>query len=146
MSFVQRWQEEGMLYLSPKDWSDDFLLLYATVAFDDRLSLLVTNDEMRGHKNIFSEKHISHFKETHQMRYDLLDDSAGSMPEQTSPTFSLICPKLLSISLHEFESGKWHLPMVLDSSDSSQPDVDDTWLCLDLSPYQTRIPAGTTAD
>tara|TARA_Y100000589_G_C27194203_1_gene646064 strand:+ start:2689 stop:3996 length:1308 start_codon:yes stop_codon:yes gene_type:complete len=68
---IKKWRRENELYVTPWKENDDLYWLYSS--FYIKKSKIVTNDEMRDHhfNTLSSTKEFPHWKNLHQIKYDL---------------------------------------------------------------------------
>jgi len=116
---IQEWKSAGVFFQSYNWEVDDWFWVYATIAYDDHLVHLVSNDMMRDHVFYFTSKLLSRFRATHVVHFH---------PRKLSKEddkFILLQPEKLPREIHEFQPGKWHFPDLLQENEK--------WLCLDIS-------------
>jgi len=123
IAIIEQWKPDEV-YFSPSGWDDDFFWLYVAFGSESCKVQVVTNDEMRDHTHFFPPKTFSRFKQLQVVKYMMKSSSS------TEKECIFVRPNLLSVDLHEFEHGKWHLPYNCESNHNS---TESQWICLDLT-------------
>lgn len=120
---IQRFEEEGMLYLVPLGADDDWYWIYATVT-EGRKSpaFVVTNDLMRDHRLAFLEpRPFIRWRTTQVMSFTF---SGAVKDDSCDPDLTINEPGKYSREIQQSEVNRWHIP----AADRR------AWLCLTTTP------------
>ncbi|CAM9587721.1 unnamed protein product [Chrysoparadoxa australica] len=133
-SIIRKWRRDGVLYECNHGTDDDWYWIYASVARDDAMPLVITNDKMRDHKEpLIVNRHQQPFKSWYYSQ-------VVSLKNEGYDGLFLEPPRRYSPVIQQAgDTKKWHIPVVKLVNTGPYDEericaLTDIcyWLCVDL--------------